>query len=86
MIKLTEDELNRLREVSLHRVLTLKENGRKVFINCPFHGEKTPSFCIYPDNSYHCFGCGKNGQNSLDFMVELEGDFIRAITELIKHV
>ena len=24
---------------------------------CPFHGERTPSFYVYPDHA-HCFGCG----------------------------
>jgi len=29
---------------------------------CPFHEDKTPSFTIYPKtNTFHCFGCGKNG-------------------------
>ena len=29
---------------------------------CPFHQDKTPSFVIYPKtNTFHCFGCGVNG-------------------------
>jgi DNA primase len=32
-------------------------------IKCPFHKEKTGSFCIL-DNHYHCFGCGKDGEIS----------------------
>jgi DNA primase len=28
---------------------------------CPFHDDKTPSMIIYPENWYHCFGCGKHG-------------------------
>lgn len=32
------------------------------FICCPFHNEKTPSLKIYSGNdSWHCFGCGANG-------------------------
>ena len=29
---------------------------------CPFHEEKTASFTVYPKtNTFHCFGCGVNG-------------------------
>lgn len=33
--------------------------SRKVL--CPFHEESTPSFHVYPDNTWHCFGCRKGG-------------------------
>lgn len=28
---------------------------------CPFHHEQTPSFIVYEDAHYHCFGCGVHG-------------------------
>lgn len=28
---------------------------------CPFHTEKTPSFVVFPDLSYHCYGCRAHG-------------------------
>lgn len=28
---------------------------------CPFHPDRSPSFTIYPDDTYHCFGCGAHG-------------------------
>jgi len=28
---------------------------------CPFHSEDDPSFTVYPDGGYHCFGCQKHG-------------------------
>ena len=34
--------------------------NRAGFVVCPFHKEKTPSMKIYK-NSFHCFGCGENG-------------------------
>lgn len=37
------------------------ETNRAGFIPCPFHkGDREASMKIYPD-SYHCFGCGANG-------------------------
>lgn len=42
--------------------VTLKRSGRTLKGLCPFHGEKTPSFTVYPDSSsFYCFGCGAAG-------------------------
>ena len=46
-----------MREVVNRYGLTPNRAG---FICCPFHKEKTPSMKIYKD-SFHCFGCGENG-------------------------
>lgn len=40
--------------------LPLKRTGRYLTALCPFHAEKTPSFCVYADH-FHCFGCGAHG-------------------------
>jgi DNA primase len=41
--------------------------------NCPFHGEKTPSFhCEDRKGRYHCFGCGVSGDH-FRFLTELDG-------------
>ncbi len=40
----------------------LKRSGRISKGLCPFHSEKTPSFCVYHDTqSFYCFGCGIGG-------------------------
>ena len=39
----------------------LQESGSRWKTLCPFHSEKTPSFVVYPDGTYHCFGCSKHG-------------------------
>ena len=40
--------------------LNLKRNEKLWTAPCPFHAERTPSFCVYQRN-YHCFGCGAHG-------------------------
>jgi hypothetical protein len=40
----------------------LRQAGRNFISLCPFHNEKHASFYIYPEtNTFHCFGCQKNG-------------------------
>jgi len=57
-------------------VVSLKKSGKAYKGLCPFHGERTPSFYVFPDNgTYHCFGCHEYGdifsfvqkQQNLDF-------------------
>jgi DNA primase len=61
----------------------LTRAGRNLKGLCPFHGEKTPSFVVYPQNgSYHCFGCGENG-DAFGFLMKTEGlDFRGALEKL----
>lgn len=46
------------------------EVDKKGFACCPFHDEKTPSFKVYEDGTYHCFGCGAHG-NVIDFTMAM---------------
>lgn len=55
--------------------------GRAGFIPCPFHQEKTGSLKIY-SKSYHCFGCGANG-DVIAYVMALFGiDFKAALMRL----
>jgi DNA primase len=51
----------------------LKKKGANFWGNCPFHGEKTPSFSVSPSKGfYKCFGCGKSG-TAFNFIMETQG-------------
>ncbi len=50
----------------------LKRSGSNLFGLCPFHNEKTGSFCVNPvRQTYHCFGCDAGG-NVITFVMEYE--------------
>lgn len=52
--------------------IEVKKAGANFKANCPFHGEKTPSFVISPSKQiYHCFGCGVGG-DAIKFVQEYE--------------
>lgn len=50
----------------------LKKRGTSLIGNCPFHGEKTPSFHVSVSKGiYKCFGCGKGG-DAVRFVMDHE--------------
>ncbi len=44
----------------------LKPVSGKLLGLCPIHDEKTPSFWIYPDGKFSCFGCTPSGGDAID--------------------
>jgi len=60
--------------------VAFKRRGRNLVGLCPFHGEKTASFNLYPEtNSFYCFGCGAGG-DVITFIKKIENlDYIDAI-------
>jgi DNA primase len=64
----------------------LQRSGRNYKGLCPFHGEKTPSFVVFPETqSYHCFGCGANG-DIFAFVMNTEGlEFRDALARLARQ-
>ncbi len=82
---INDDFLTELRrrsdiETTISSYVNLKRAGRISKGLCPFHGEKTPSFTVYPDTqSYYCFGCG-NGGDVVTFIKNIENlDYIDAV-------
>jgi DNA primase len=59
-------------EVAQGYGLELRRSGRTWVGRCPFHPDTRPSFHIYPDNHYHCFGCRAHG-SVIDFVAWAEG-------------
>lgn len=70
------------RQIRIQRLLGIPDLGRDYKIKCVFHSEKSPSLLIYGDKGYRCFGCGKSGQNAIDFVMGLGFSFEQAIKEL----
>lgn len=84
--KLTQEELDVLRAVPIRDILGLSKNTKTVATKCPFHLDTHPSLFFYDDGSYHCFGCGKHGHNSIDFIMDCGYSFEEALDELSKYL
>ena len=69
-----EEVKNKIDIVSLiSEYIEVKKAGKNYKANCPFHGEKTPSFMITPElQMYKCFGCQRSG-DCFTFLEEHEG-------------
>ena len=65
------------------RRVRLTRRGREYVGLCPFHNEKTPSFCVVEDKGFfHCFGCGAHG-DAIGYSMRAENvDFVEAIERL----
>ncbi len=60
-----KDRLYRAKEYPIESIYrgSLRKFGKNQMGVCPFHEEDTPSFIVYPTNTYHCFGCNKSGDS-----------------------
>lgn len=82
----TEDQIEAAKEVPLVDLIDGRvfKAGNRFTTHCPFHQERTPSFYIFPDNRYKCFGCGEYG-DTIAFVMKRDGvDFKAAVNSLIR--
>ncbi|MCH5346226.1 MAG: DNA primase, partial [Muribaculaceae bacterium] len=84
-IKQVHDRADIVDVVTRHGV-SLKRMGASFKACCPFHGERTPSFTVYPArNNYHCYGCGRHG-DAIAFVMELENkSYLQAIETIANY-
>ncbi len=71
----------------ISQYVPLQKKGGRYFGCCPFHNEKTPSFCVNQSSGfYHCFGCGASG-DVVKFIMEIESlSFVDAVKYLADKV
>ena len=76
------DELKSKSDITevIGRYVHLEQRGPNYWGRCPFHHEKTASFCVNGiDQFYYCFGCHKGG-DVIKFIEEIESlDFFDAV-------
>ena len=80
---LTDEEIERAHTADCSQFVNIKrKSGKHSFALCPFHQEKTPSFCCFEGGGYKCFGCGEAG-DAIDLMMKIfDLDFKEAVKKL----
>lgn len=70
------------------RYVELKRAGTTYKGLCPFHGERTPSFVVFPQNgTWRCFGACGIGGDAFSFLMRRENlDFREALQQLAAEV
>ena len=84
---------NKIRQAKNYDIIQLAEElgfevkkaGKNFFIHCPFHTEKRPSCCLYPEfNIFYCFGCGAKGDVITFYMKVNNTTFKEAVDYLTR--
>jgi hypothetical protein len=79
------DEIKR--KVDIVRVVSdyveLKKSGKGYMGRCPFHDDKHPSFAVYEEGYYICYGCGASG-DVIDFIMQIKNCSFKEALEILK--
>ena len=80
---ITEEDIARAKEVPIADLYDGQLFGSKrKYGLCPFHEEHSPSFYVFPDNRFKCFGCQLGG-TSVDYVMHRDSvPFIQAVKTL----
>ena len=88
---LSDDFISEIKEKNdiceiISEYVDIQKKGRNMMGLCPFHAERTASFCVYPANgSFYCFGCGVGG-DVITFLKLIEHyDYIEAVKYLAER-
>ncbi len=91
MARIPEEVIERLKEeVSLQRLVELagvelRQQGKDLVGQCPFHEDRTPSLVISPaKNLWHCMGACQAGGSVIDWVMRAEGVSFRHAVELLR--
>ncbi len=65
-----------------HKGFVVKKRGNRWFTHSPYRDERTPSFCIFPDNAWVDFGCDGSSPRAGNVMTLAKhfGDDLRSMT------
>ena len=76
-----------LQEVVSDYGIALKVKGHRAWGCCPFHNEKTASFCVdTAKNLWFCHGACHEGGNVITFVMKMENlPFPLAVKKLLKE-
>src|SRR5690348_5425334 len=84
-LALTDGDLDRLRmdgvflRTIVSQQIKLKREGDHWKGCCPFHDDRTPSFTVFEDGHFYCFGCHVGG-TVFDFVMQRDRvDFPEAV-------
>lgn len=84
---ITEGDIESVKSIpilSLYEFEKTKTGYRRFSACCPFHSEKTPSFFVFENNSYYCFGCHAHG-DSIEFVMQRDKiNFVESVKLLRK--
>jgi hypothetical protein len=81
----SDEEIQLAKAVLIQEVFQgkLKKTGKNYCGLCPFHQEKHPSFFIFPNNHWRCFGACGEGGDSINFVMKVKNiGFLEAVREL----